>query len=229
MKEEILMKMKKVMAAAVSSMLVFGMLTGCGGSQDKTETAVQTETETAVESEVASDTEAVQETAAEAAVFKYTGDDPYMETICDWMLEAFGGYYDAGAIVIPSPEVLYTDDTDPEKVRVWGDFWMFSYSQDGDVLMNESGGSNPGLLYLEKDGEGYKVTDFDAIGDGAQYSEDVARICSEAPEEAGDLVAAYTGEYDESVRKEFIKMYVEANGLSVTAYQDFGWDPVPLD
>ena len=223
------MKMNKVMAAAVSSMLVFGMLTGCGGSQDKTETAVQTETETAVESEVASDTEAVQETAAEAAVFKYTGDDPYMETICDWMLEAFGGYYDAGAIVIPSPEVLYTDDTDPEKVRVWGDFWMFSYSLEGDVLMNESGGANPGLLYLEKNGDSYQVTDFDAVGDGAQYNEDVERICSEAPEEAGDLVAAYTGEYDETVRKEFIRMYAEANGLNVTAYQDYGWDPVPLD
>ena len=131
--------------------------------------------------------------------------------------------------MIPSPEVLYTDDTDPEKVRVWGDFWMFSYSLEGDVLMNESGGANPGLLYLEKNGDSYQVTDFDAVGDGAQYNEDVERICSEAPEEAGDLVAAYTGEYDETVRKEFIRMYAEANGLSVTAYQDFGWDPVPLD
>ena len=217
------MKMNKMMAVAVSSMMVLGMLAGCGGQEKaETETVIETEASGDVETEAAQD-------SAPAEAFKYTGDDPYMGAICDWMMEAFGGYYDAGAIVIPSPSVLYTDDTDPEKVRIWGDFWMFSYSQDGDVLMNESGGSNPGLLYLEKDGDGYKVTDFDAIGDGAQYSEDVARICSEAPEEAGDLAAAFSGEYDETVRKDFIKMYVEANGLSVTAYQDFGWDPVPLD
>ena len=33
----------------------------------------------------------------------------------------------------------------------------------------------------------------------------------------------------EKIRAEFIKDYVEANGLNITAYQDYGWDPVMIN
>ena len=232
-KEEFTMKRRQVMAVAAGSALILGLLTGCGGGQSKTETAAQTTTvETAADTETAlengSETEAAGE-MAELPAFEYNGDDPYMGTICNWMAEAFGGYFDENAVMIPAPEILYTDDSDPEKVRIWGDFWVYGYALENDTLMTVSGGSNPGLLYLAKEGDSYMVTDFDAVGDGSQYTEDIERICSEAPEEAGDLAAAFSEESDDAVRKELIRMYEAQNSLGIKAYQDYGWDPVPLE
>ena len=227
------MKMRQVMAVAAGSILILGMLTGCGGGQAKTETQAQTiAVEAAAETEADPGTGSESEAAggmAELPAFAYTGDDPYMGAICGWMAEAFGGYFDENAVMIPAPEVLYTDDSDPEKVRIWGDFWIYGYTLENDTLMTVSGGSNPGLLYLAKEGDSYQVTDFDAVGDGSQYTEDIERICSEAPDEAGDLAAAFSEESDDSVRKDLIRMYEAQTGLGIKAYQDYGWDPVPLE
>ena len=36
-------------------------------------------------------------------------------------------------------------------------------------------------------------------------------------------------EANQAIRTQFIKAYVEANGLNITAYQDYGWEPVELN
>ena len=34
---------------------------------------------------------------------------------------------------------------------------------------------------------------------------------------------------NEETRTQYIRAYAEANGLNITAYQDYGWDPVELN
>ena len=77
-----------------------------------------------------------------------------------------------------------------------------------------------------KDGESYKVESFDQVGDGSNYEPTAKKIF-------GDKYDAFVkadgdDEARNALRTETIKNYVEANGLEVTQYQDYGWDPVQL-
>ena len=118
----------------------------------------------------------------------------------------------------------------PEDHIVYGDFWIFNYGLEGTVLHTLSGGETPGVMTLElKDGV-WTGTALEAAGDGEDYASDIRRFCAgdEALEalyfEASD---AREGRTEETLRR-FIREYVEANGLNVTAYQDPGWPPVSL-
>ena len=61
------------------------------------------------------------------------------------------------------------------------------------------------------------------------YYEDIVRFAGGDEEleskyhEAADLMA------NEETRTQYIRAYAEANGLNITAYQDYGWDPVELN
>ena len=70
------------------------------------------------------------------------------------------------------------------------------------------------------------MTEFDEVGDGDDYGEDIVRIS------AGDkaLEEAYFSSHEavDAVRAMMLREYVKTNGLSVTKYQDEGWDPVEL-
>lgn len=68
-------------------------------------------------------------------------------------------------------------------------------------------------------------------GDGEDYVEDIKRFADGDQELADQYFAgADLGtEANQAIRTWFIKAYVEANGLNITAYQDYGWEPVELN
>ena len=243
------MKGMRVIVSGLCAAMILASVSGCG--QKKADQPAASET-------AASAAESIAESTAQNVVidmeseadqvasqmndlgivlpFVYTGDEPYMNEICIWAEREFGPYMvEDGTVLIPAPVILYTDDSDPEDIKIWGNFWAETYTLEEETLVSQSGGESPGLLHLKKTGEdSYEVTGFDRVGDGSDYNPDVERIFGNAPQEAGDLVQALyeTGDSrngkTEEVRKTFIRMYADSVPQTIRYYQDYGWDPVPV-
>lgn|GEM_PF-2339360 len=180
------------------------------------------------------DREIVFDRAPDLPAWTYTGSDPLTEAITAFQLsEGIGEIYltERGCVTIPAPVILKTDRTDEDHAAVYGNFWIMNYVRRGPVLVCISGGEEPAVYHLEKEGGVWHVTDREIAGDGDDYARDIVRFCN------GDrkLEAAYFSAADvmldplKSVRTRFIRDYVDASGLPFTAYQDPYWDPVPLE
>ena len=159
--------------------------------------------------------------------FRYTGEDPYFDAILDYIRKTDGENYDASQVMIPAFIILEEDAADPEDIKVWGNFWIFNYDLEGTTLMMQSGGEAPGLIHLKKTEDGFEVTSMDRVGDGSNYDPDMERIFGVKKEL---LEAIRTADEDlDKVRAEYIGMYSEESGIEITAFQDYGWDPVPIE
>ena len=136
-----------------------------------------------------------------------------------------------GYVMIPAVYQHKTEKTDDAHAKVYGTFWIMNYVKRGTVLHCISGGEYPGILTLEKDGQGWKMTNLEEAGSGDDYAEDLKRFAGgdeallEKYQEASDLMAPAQAE----IRTRLIREYVESNGLNISAYQDYGWEPVPLN
>lgn len=158
--------------------------------------------------------------------FVYTGEDPYFDAILDYMRKTEGESFDPSQVMIPAFILLEEDASDPEDIKVWGNFWIFNYDLEGTTLMMQSGGEAPGLIHLKKTDDGYEVTSMDRVGDGSNYDPDIERIFGVKKE----LLDAIRYDHDDldTVRADYIRMYSEESGIEITAFQDYGWDPVPI-
>ncbi|MCR4740538.1 MAG: hypothetical protein K5886_09825 [Lachnospiraceae bacterium] len=159
--------------------------------------------------------------------FEYTGPELFFSTICDYIVDEFGDEYSEGDVTIPCPVIIAVDGTDdPDKYRfvAYGNFEVYNYKKNGDILECVSGGSHPGALYVQDVPGGYEVVEMDPVLDGSEYDSSAKRIFGDRYNEFINL----SEERREDVRGQLIAAYVEYNGLDITAYQDFGWDPVEL-
>lgn len=156
--------------------------------------------------------------------YQYHGEDPYLPAVCAWLVgewEQQGAFWQT-AVTIPSPLIVEVDDTDPQDIRIWGNFWCYSYQPRETTLFCVSGGERPGLLHLRTADQGYEVYDAAFVRDGTNYGPDLLRIFGEAR-------VLKLNELDaDAVRGQFIADYVLGNRLPFTQYQDYGWDPVPI-
>ncbi len=158
--------------------------------------------------------------------FHYTGEDHYIETIWTYFQDNYTRYYEKEDVSVPAILVLEEDDSDPDDIKVWGVFSLFNYDVEGKTLLNLSGGDYPGLVHLKADGDSYEVTDIDLVEDGMDYSSSVNQIFGEKEGLAEKFWNS--DEKQEEARADFLKMYIRDNNLDIDAYQDYGWDPVPL-
>lgn len=168
----------------------------------------------------------------ELQVFTYNGDDPIMRAICNYMVASdYQSNQSHGTVQIPAPVILKIDDSDPSDIKVWGNFWSYSYVLEGTRLMTESGGEWPGLMHIAKNGDRYVVTEFDRVGDGSNYTKDMRRISKGHIGLYQKFLNVSTGDSKEviKIREQMIRSYVNYYDLNVDSYQDFGWDPVKLD
>ena len=171
-------------------------------------------------------TNASSQQAAESKTlprFAYQGKDPCLAAVCDWIVK--GGeqarYWEA-EVTIPAPLIAEVDDSDPQDVRVWGNFWSYSYTPRGTTLFCVSGGEHPGLLHLRAADGGYEVYSEEMVGDGEAYAADMRRIF-------GTIRMLKLDALDgDKTRAQYISDYVLQNGLPFTQYQDYGWDPVHI-
>lgn len=157
--------------------------------------------------------------AEEAAQEKET----LFNTIDSYIVTEFGSQYSQGDHCIPNPLVLEVDESDPEDIKVWGDFRVYNYIQSGDTLKTVSGGSHPGLLHLKKVDGKFEVTDFNAVADGADNILSAERIFGDKFDAFQEMVSDEADR--EEARNKAIAEYALKHDLDVTLYQDFGWDP----
>ncbi len=158
--------------------------------------------------------------------YEYHGDAAHMKTICDYLIDYTKDRYDKASVTIPVPLIAEMDSSDPDDIKVWGGFWVFNYNLSGDVLQCVSGGNYPGCMHLKKDGSGYSVKKFEVAADGTGFASSLRKICGNNDARYDKVVKAE--ERRETERKNLIADYVKANRLKITAYQDYGWDPVML-
>ena len=232
--------------AGMAALTALLLLTGCGSTGTESAPVVETETvsgttptiESADKIPVDTENRATGTDATTAPditepvladtklpAYDYQGGEPYVADICAWMLSLEPGDADTD-VTIPCPLILEIDDSDPQDILVWGNFWLFSYTLRNTTLFTTSGGEIPGLLHLKTVDGGFEAASFDQVGDGSDYDPDVRRIFGMRE---GLLQKFYdSGDERDAVRVQYISDYVNWNGLTVTQYQDFGWEPVAL-
>ncbi len=162
-------------------------------------------------------------------IYAYMGNDPIMREICRYMVAIdLPAVSERGETEIPAPVILKIDDSNPQDIKVWGNFWSYSYTQNGSTLTCEGGGEQPGIMHLAKTADGYIVIGFDGVRDGSYFTDDLRALCK------GNLglyqkFINNSEKEREEIRTTLIRDYVNYNDLDITNYQDFGWDPIPLE
>lgn len=163
--------------------------------------------------------------------YVYPGDDPIEAAVTACIVEKGKDYLlEDGAVTIPAPVILKTVFQDDTHALVYGNFWVLNYVAKEHILECISGGEYPGVMTLEKKDDCWEAVALETAGDGDDYPKDIRRFADGDAE----LEAAFFHTQDVSeeplkgVRTRFIQDYVNANGLDITAYQDYGWDAIPL-
>ena len=222
--------MRKLFAAIVSTSLVVTLgLAACGQKKAASpETPSDAPEETPIEWEVDEDIEAdADESEPAGAAYGYAGDDPIELAVYKHLVEEVSKNYNAADACIPTVQIVSVDDSDPDEVTVSGDFWIDNYNIEGDTLACVSGGNYPGVMHLAKDGDGYTVTSFDVVADGSDFEASAKELFGDSYD---DFMAVYSDdEARAELRKATVSDYVSMNGLEVTQYQDYGWDPGELN
>ncbi len=151
-----------------------------------------------------------------------TGNFDFMPALDQYLVDSVGSQYAPGEMCIPCATIVACDQSTPDSVMVWGDFWVFNFNVAGDTLKTVSGGDHPGLMCLKKNAKGeFEVISFEQVEDGHGNLESAKRIF-------GDMYEAFHGiNSDEETREEArslcISRYVKAHNLPVKYYQDYGW------
>lgn len=202
--------MKMWMLAAIL-ILCGASMTSCGNKAAK-----QTENKAQIEASAQPEAEAV-EVKEEPTCFT---------AIDDYLVNEIGKNYAQSDVCIPYVYVVSMDETNSDDIRVWGDFWVFNYELSGDTLKTASGGSHPGLMHVKKTENGFEVTNFDAVADGADNLPTAKKIF-------GDKFDAFSELNSDQERREEKRMqitadYVKKHNLSAKVLQDFGWPAVEL-
>ena len=146
--------------------------------------------------------------------------------INDFLSNKIAPDYREGEVTIPCYTIVGKDESNPDDIRVWGDYWVYNYDVAGDTLKTVSGGSHPGLMHIKKTGDKYEVTLFDQVEDGSRYLPTAKEIFGEMFEDF-QKISSDDKERDRA-RTEAISGYVRSKGLNVKMYKDFGWDPVTI-
>ena len=155
--------------------------------------------------------------------YGYGGDDPVEAACYEYLVETVAKNYEASDVSIPVVKIVNVDYKGDE-VLVAGDFWIYNYNINGDVLETASGGNCPGIMHVSKDD--YTVTSFDVVADGGEWEDSAKELFGENYD---SFMEYYSNEEArEEDRKITVSDYVNFNGLDVNYYQDYGWDPVEL-
>ena len=202
---------KRVFILMTALVMAFG-ISACG-----------TKEEAAVEEENVAIEDTESEPEVDGTAYGYAGSDPVEAAVYKYLAEEVSKDYDDAEVHIPTVNIVHIDFTPKDEILVYGDFWIENYNVEGDTLKCVSGGHYPGMMQVSKD---YVVTDFKQAADGEDFD-------SSAKEIYGDHYDDFMKIYSDSdlrneLRKVTVTDYVNLNGLSVTQYQDEGWDPVEI-
>ena len=155
-----------------------------------------------------------------------TSEETVYTAIDRYITETIGEGYDTADYSIPFHSYAVVDESDPEDIKVLGDFWLLNYNLSGDTLKTASGGAYPGKMHVRKTGDRYEVTSFEPVGDGSEFTPTAKSIFGDKYEE---FAAANSDENArEAARLKAVEEFVKANKLSVKFLQDYGWPAVEI-
>ena len=208
---------RKVTAAALAGCMIFTMA-GCANKISAEET------EEAAEAIVPEEN---TETFYVYPAYSHETDDPYYGAVCRIAMEEFGSNFEPEDIMLPVPNILREDDSDPEDIKIWGYYEIFNYALRGTTLMTQSYGAYPGLIHLKEENGSYALASLDMVKDGNLYDESAKEIFGVDDE----LLSAFQniGEEKDKNLLDTINWYKEDTGIDIEAYEDFGWDPVSVE
>lgn len=158
--------------------------------------------------------------------YVYTGDDPIEEAVAYETIRIAETYpLQSNTVEIPAPVILKVEKTDENHAKVYGEFWRYTYTVIGDVLIEFSGGNYPGFMELSsKDGQ-WKVDKVEIAGDGEDLTQNIAAFCNGDKELENSF---FNEALTEATHFRFISEYVKAHQLPITAYQAPFWPAVSL-
>ena len=150
----------------------------------------------------------------------------YLAAIPLYLVDEIGSQYSEAEFCIPCFTIIDVDESNPDDILVWGDYWVFNYNLSGDTLKTVSGGNHSGVMHIQAIDNHFKVTAFDQVEDGAGNIASAKRIF-------GDKYDAYhevnsNEDLREATRATTIAQYVKDHNIAATMYQDFGWPAVPI-
>ncbi len=163
----------------------------------------------------------------------YSGDDPIMAAVTAHMAEMETDIEpEEGGVLIPTPIILKTEVNEEEnKATVYGNFWIFCYRQNGNILDVTCGGECPGIMTLEKQDGVWAVTAMETARDGVYFSDDIIRFAGGDKQLEKDYFLAGGGVHEGFVpqyQRAAVVLYVTENGLDIEAYRERGRDPVSV-
>lgn len=181
--------------------------------------------------------EETKQTAPKLPEFVYTGGDPALKPICDYMVQqgTENYYLPDGSVCIPA-FVIYDKIERDGSLYVFGNFWIHNYYQNGNTLEEISGGAYPARFELKQNnpevhGRTYEILEITVAGDGPDYDRDIRKFT----EGFDGVYQKYFGDWEKTqtayqeTRKEYIRMYEEQNHLGIKYYKDYGWEPVAIN
>ena len=148
------------------------------------------------------------------------------DAISDYLIKEIGVHYRQGQLCIPTLMIVSAQEISANQARVWGDFWIWWYNQEGETLMTVSGGNHSGVMtVIQQDGK-LKVTSFEQTVDGAGFDASARRIFGSHYDVYQNMHS--NQDVREAVRREQLGEYVKSHNLNINYYKDYGWDAVKL-
>lgn len=236
--------MKKIVILLAGMALATG-LTACTGnvtinnqgtddSQPVAEDAVQPEDAQPEDTQPVEEAEPADDSADDTPyddpkslpLYQYRGDDEYLTAINNYMAGDLGemGRSNDADVYIPYSTIAYVDDRNPDDILVYGSFNRCGYDLCNSTLVAASGSWDAGIFHLKKVGDGdYEVTGADL----PMTEQESIKLFAPLPG-LYDKLMATMDENGEELRQQEIADYINANGLYITQWQDFGKAPVPV-
>ncbi|WP_155808514.1 hypothetical protein [Xylanibacter brevis] len=151
-------------------------------------------------------------------------DITYEQAIKRYLVNEIGKDYAQAEFCVPFYSKVDIDDSNPEDIKYWGEFWIHNYNQVGDTLKCVSGGNHPGLMHIRKTEMGFEVIAFDQVADGADNLPSAKKIFGDKYE------AFHKMSSDDDWRKQMIidqlGDFATEHNLTATMYQDYAWPAI---
>ena len=156
--------------------------------------------------------------------YEYTGKDLRIKAVFDETKKKSDEDKEEGLVTIPMLNIYKIVET-KSGAEVYANFWSETYYRYGSLLKNYSGGSYPGVMYLKKTKDGYRVTKTRYAEDGESLERSIWKLCKGYPDVA---IRMMKDSVTQNQRKKVLQKYVSQNKLKIKAYKEYGWQYVNL-
>lgn len=156
--------------------------------------------------------------------YEYTGKDLRIKAVFDETKKRSDEDKEEGLVTIPMLNIYKIVET-KSGAEVYANFWSETYYRYGNLLKNYSGGSYPGVMYLKKTKDGYRVTKTRYAEDGESLERSIWKLCKGYPDV---VIRMMKDSVTQNQRKKVLQKYVSQNKLKIKAYKEYGWQYVNL-